>query len=132
MAPALPVKTPVHVCPLPLQLLEALQQQERNQMTVAYYLILDHKRRKILGASPVMHPAAVHAAHIPSHAVQPHEIGSATQTAEDLSVWGPLATSPAWGSPAVPTVQLQPANHQAVQRSVEESVQRRWHLGVQR
>ena len=24
-------------------------------MTVAYYLILDHKRRKMLGASPIMH-----------------------------------------------------------------------------
>ena len=29
--------------------------QERNQMTVAYYLILDHKRRKMLGSSPIMH-----------------------------------------------------------------------------
>ena len=38
------------------ELLEALQKQERNQMTVAYYLILDHKRRKMLGASPVMRP----------------------------------------------------------------------------
>ena len=24
-------------------------------MTVAYYLILDHKRRKMLGSSPIMH-----------------------------------------------------------------------------
>ena len=37
------------------ELLEALQKQERNQMTVAYYLILDHKRRKMLGSSPIMH-----------------------------------------------------------------------------
>ena len=39
------------------ELLEALQKQERNQMTVAYYLILDHKRRKMLGASPVLRAA---------------------------------------------------------------------------
>jgi hypothetical protein len=42
------------------ELLESLQKQERNQMTVAYYLILDHKRRKMLGACPD---------HTPSHAV---------------------------------------------------------------
>jgi len=45
------------------ELLEALQKQERNQMTVAYYLILDHKRRKMLGASPVMHATQM-AAHL--------------------------------------------------------------------
>jgi len=37
------------------ELLEALQKQERNQMTVAYYLILDSKRRKLLNSSAIMH-----------------------------------------------------------------------------
>jgi len=34
------------------EVMDALRLRERNQMTVAYYLVLDHKRQKMLGPRP--------------------------------------------------------------------------------
>jgi len=95
------------------ELLLALQTQERNQMTVAYYLILDHKRRKMLGSSPIMHAtqqlaqqtlaAATENQHT-SHEQQPmHGIYSTQHGAAGMS-------------------SLKPES---------EAQQRRWHLGLQ-
>ena len=108
------------------ELLEALQQQERNQMTVAYYLILDHKRRKMLGTSPVMHSASGAAG--PAVSAQHAELNAAA--AEAISAERALAARQAPPSP-----KLAPTMSSEAQRSLAvaggDPTQRRWHLGVQ-
>ena len=124
------------------ELLEALQKQERNQMTVAYYLILDHKRRKMLGASPVMHatqmpgmvvegstdpaPDAASALNAAALAVQQQQQQQAAQAAATA------AAAAAMQAPLSPQQQQQIMMGQmmAAQRDAD-ATQRRWHLGVQ-
>jgi len=134
------------------ELLEALQKQERNQMTVAYYLILDHKRRKMLGASPVMHATQM-AAHLVqgSVAVGAMEDASASGDTTDAAQQAAVAAQqqaaatsgqpPALGGPnaaAAGQPPLPPPQHMtgalaAASGGVGGPVapQRRWHLGVQ-
>ena len=116
------------------ELLEALQKQERNQMTVAYYLILDHKRRKMLGSSPVMHATQMAAAMAAAAAPDPPP--AADQMAADpqqqhaahaaaSSNRQPLTPR---GAPAVP---MAPMMTSSAQRGGADAANRRWHLGVQ-
>jgi len=106
------------------ELLEALQKQERNQMTVAYYLILDHKRRKMLGASPVMHARQQVAHHAmpdapeqaPDAQAAATSCGAAAGLPPPPGTFATLAGGGASGMP--PTVR-------------GEAPSRRWHLGVQ-
>ena len=121
------------------ELLEALQKQERNQMTVAYYLILDHKRRKMLGASPVMHATQM-AAQLPdaptdisgpetavaqqqqaaaAQAVAQQQAAAASARQPPQPQGGPLS-----GARAAPMIS-------AGARGSADASQRRWHLGVQ-
>uniref|UniRef100_A0A7S4EX39 non-specific serine/threonine protein kinase n=1 Tax=Chrysotila carterae TaxID=13221 RepID=A0A7S4EX39_CHRCT len=94
-------------------LLQALQKQDRNQMTVAYYLILDNKRRKLLSSSPIMHATQAAAASAQEQAAA----ASAPQIHIPASRHGMSA--------------LPPAVNYAAQRAAAEHLQRRWHLGVQ-
>jgi len=127
------------------ELLEALQKQERNQMTVAYYLILDHKRRKMLGASPVMHAtqmaqqaqqqqAAQQAAHQAAQQQaqqQQQQHGADGRDAQHQHQRADGSPAHAHGS----TLHRPPATPQMMsptaQRSATDPAQRRWHLGVQ-
>ena len=108
------------------ELLEALLKQERNQMTVAYYLILDHKRRKMLGSSPVMHATQM--------AAQLTADGTVTQ-APSAVPHGTCDTSSAQLPPGAPGTSrstlpvLKIAT--ASPTSGADAMQRRWHLGVQ-
>jgi len=116
------------------ELLDALQKQERNQMTVAYYLILDHKRRKMLGASPVMHAAQLLTAHaLP----QPTADGTMQPPPPPSTVGGAAGGAVGSGHPSPPgpmpplpgscgSAMMPPAL-----RGGGEASQRRWHLGVQ-
>ena len=116
------------------ELLDALQKLERNQMTVAYYLILDHKRRKMLSSSPIMHattqsPEAPHGMAVegtPTGAgSQQGTPGSAANAAASPTAQPPLMPPlppPAAPLPPAPSV-LSAAN--------ADGVQRRWPLGVQ-
>jgi len=97
------------------ELLEALQKQERNQMTVAYYLILDNKRRKLLSASPIMH--ATHP-NPPANLEEPAE-PTAPQMRQDVS------------PPVLSTSVTSPTAIPAMSRSGAEAAPRHWHLGVQ-
>ena len=128
------------------ELLHALQTQERNQMTVAYYLILDHKRRKMLGSSPIMH-ATQH----PNAAAAQQQSAAHGITAEASPT--PQQPQPTGGQP--PPQSPQQAPHQTpppqmpmqMQMAAQQHAQamsltpqrpggdppaRRWHLGVQR
>jgi 5'-AMP-activated protein kinase catalytic alpha subunit len=85
--------------------------QERNQMTVAYYLILDSKRRRLLTGSNMMHAAPNGEAPVApppvsqvAPLIQPHQLS------ENLAL---LAAAD-------------------VQRGTPDARQRRWHLGIQR
>jgi len=96
------------------ELLLALNAQERNQMTVAYYLILDHKRRRMLGSSPIM------------HATQQPDPPPAPELADPMSSPGtPLHGDPMsqMGSPLAPLG--------GAPRGGADAMQQRWHLGVQ-
>lgn len=105
------------------ELLEALQKQERNQMTVAYYLILDSKRRKLLSSSAIMHA---------THPVQPQR-----EEQLDRSTAQPQSTPPQ--SPADAQQAAADAPHTpmllASQPSANPAAQRggvgKWQLGVQ-
>mmetsp|Transcript_3714 Transcript_3714/g.11463 ORF Transcript_3714/g.11463 Transcript_3714/m.11463 type:complete len:446 (-) Transcript_3714:590-1927(-) len=92
------------------ELLEALEKQERNQMTVAYYLILDSKRRRLLTGSTMMQAppnGEAPAAPAPAPLIQP--LIQPQQLAENAAV---LAAAD-------------------VQRGAPDPMQRRWHLGIQ-
>jgi len=90
--------------------------QERNQMTVAYYLILDHKRRKMLGTSPIMHATAS----IAAQPLQPPPTGAGV--ASPAGVGG---ASRAMTTPSAPPMSM------VAQGGGSDAAQRRWHLGVQ-
>lgn len=115
------------------ELLDALQKQERNQMTVAYYLILDHKRRKMLGASPVMHATQLATAASAMHD-QPLPLPA---SATDVAAPPPLMQPPPANQGAPPGLPgavrppLVPPLTTAAPKAGPDTVQRRWHLGVQ-
>jgi len=125
------------------ELLESLTKQERNQMTVAYHLILDHKRRKMLGASPVMHATQMPIVDVSTGdamAVGPDGAMEQQQQAETAAQQAAVAQQAAAAQHAqLPTFQQQqqrsalvaPMMSSAVQRSGADGTQRRWHLGVQ-
>jgi len=102
------------------ELLEALQKQERNQMTVAYYLILDHKRRKMLGSSPIMHATQQQA---DAAAAVAAALVAAPTGGAGPGGRGPLAPPPQQPPAGGPAMPLVPPGG--------EGAQRRWHLGVQ-
>jgi len=112
------------------ELLHALQTQERNQMTVAYYLILDHKRRKMLGSSPIMHA---------THTATAGAAGVAGVPPEALPAPGqqPVTGQSPQGSQHVPMQMGATAQQQVAALSVSpqrpggDAPPRRWHLGVQ-
>jgi len=107
------------------ELLESLQKQERNQMTVAYYLILDSKRRKLLSNSPIMHATQHNQANVEEEVVelppqqqpnaqqpqQPHFVPVEAATSQQGLVMSP-SMNPAMGGGA-------------------EMMQRPWQLGIQ-
>ena len=103
------------------ELLEALQKQERNQMTVAYYLILDHKRRKMLGTSPIMHATA--------SAQPPQHTGAAA--APPGTVAAPAGAVGASRPSCAMTPAAAPPMSMVAQGGGADAAQRRWHLGVQ-
>ena len=125
------------------ELLEALQKQERNQMTVAYYLILDHKRRKMLGASPVMHATQMAGVDGSSDsAMEPQSplnaAAAAIQQQQAAAAQAQAATAAAAAalqSPLSPAAQAQQQQvlmgQMMAQAAQADATQRRWHLGVQ-
>jgi len=118
------------------ELLEALQKQERNQMTVAYYLILDHKRRKMLGASPVMHATQM-AAHLMPQATggaAEMDDGGASGTTEAAQQGAQQAASQQAAAAAAAAGQPPPPGGGALTANPmggQPAPTRRWHLGVQ-
>ena len=136
------------------ELLEALQKQERNQMTVAYYLILDHKRRKMLGASPVMHATQMAAMAAAAEAAQAEQQQQQQQQQQQAAAGGLMADDAAAAAAqqqqqqqgggaganplfAPPVSNLQAQQQLAAMQQQQQqappggAVARRWHLGVQ-
>lgn len=110
-------------------LLDALQKQERNQMTVAYYLILDHKRRKLLSSSPIMH--ATQPLQSPQDELAAADVAAQTAPSPLQMMQPTPTTSPASSQPS-------PVDGAAIvdpmfgmQQRGMEAMQRRWHLGIQ-
>jgi len=110
------------------ELLEALHKQERNQMTVAYYLILDHKRRKMLGASPVMHARALTNPHAMPEASE-QSMAPATSSGSPGAVHS--AGLPPTPVPMAPLASGCTSTMPPTARGGVEAPSRRWHLGVQ-
>jgi len=109
-------------------LLQALQKQDRNQMTVAYYLILDNKRRKLLSNSPIMHATA------PGQTAEQQQLAAAQeaqqqQQQQHRQQQQQQDPSPSALAPSPPTSMV--GGSQAGQRAAADSMLRRWHLGVQ-
>ena len=129
------------------ELLEALQKQERNQMTVAYYLILDNKRRKMLGSSPVMHatqqmphagaadaaqPVGLEGVDAGGAAAQPQQAAAVQQQQQHGGQPpAPMVAAPPWGGQQLPAALVGPAGGAAAARPGSDGLPRRWHLGVQ-
>jgi len=131
------------------ELLEALQKQDRNQMTVAYYLILDHKRRKMLGSSPVMQANQGRATTQQQMLTQPQQQQQTPPVEQQKQPPVPPVPLPppnqqqAGAQPSeveqanehiiglVNSHMLPPSQINTARHGNAEALQRRWHLGVQ-
>ena len=98
-------------------------------MTVAYYLILDHKRRKLLSSSPIMH--ATQPLQSPQDELAAADVAAQTAPSPLQMMQPTPTTSPASSQPS-------PVDGAAIvdpmfgmQQRGMEAMQRRWHLGIQ-
>jgi 5'-AMP-activated protein kinase catalytic alpha subunit len=124
------------------ELLDALHKQERNQMTVAYYLILDHKRRKMLGDSPVMHATQMAGGAAGAAAEAAAAAGGTVGEATPAVPAGVAMQQPSPPPPAAPQQPLVVGANPTLPSTIMsaaarpspthgEAPHRRWHLGVQ-